>query len=211
VTAWADRDANGFDFAQGTEAAQPTWNASTDAANGHATISFDGDDYLARAAALFTATPATVFVVGMSTSNSARLATFSIGDDDVDTHYRILRWSGDASNDSIDLRSNVGGAFESVSTTTFYTANQFHIGMMREAALGDRSVTLDGGGVGSSIASRAMTGFDTTHIGATAQATPGQFLTGDIAEVVAYARDLSAADLAATLAYLAARYGITLA
>jgi len=210
VTAWADRDANGFDFAQGTEAAQPTWNASTTAANGKATVSFDGGDHLGRAATLFATPPFTVFVVGMSTDAANRQAAFSIGNIAVENAHRSMRWSGDASNDSIDLRVFAGGA-ASVSTTTFYTANQFHIGTIREATSTDRSAFLDSGGEGTSTANTGMTGYDTTYLGLGVIATAAQWLSGDIAEVIAYGRDLSADDLALTYAYLAARYGITLA
>jgi hypothetical protein len=211
VTAWNDRDGNGFNFTQTTGSARPTWNAITTAANDQSTISFDGtDDFLLRSAAIYTGISATVFVVGMSTDGATRQPAFSVGQVLAENDRRTLRWSGDSSNDSIDLDARRGVGVQAA-TTTYYTVGQFHIGMIQEIELGSRRATIDGGGDGTSSTSMAMLSFDTTYIGSDVRPSSNAFFTGDIAEVIVYLRVISAGDEALTLAYLAARYGITLA
>lgn len=210
VTAWNDRDGNGFDFVQGTGAARPTWNASISAANKQSTISFDGSDFLEHtAAALFTVSPWTIFVVGMSTDAANRQSAFAFGDTDTDNFYREIRWSGDASNDSLDINVRANVAMQA-SSTTYYTAGQFHFATAVETALDDYSCRIDGGSLGPQTFPRAYSGYDATRIGQTTRSSSGTFLTGDIAEIICYGRVLSADDLSATNSYIAARYGITL-
>jgi hypothetical protein len=209
VTAWTDRDGNGFDFSQGTESNRPTWNASTTAANGKSTISFAGDDFLEREAAIFTTQPYTAYVVCMTADDSATQTTFSFANNSSEGDYHS-GWLHSNNGMYSRLVRNTG-LYRSAGPTSAYTENQFHIMTMDAADVDDHTIQRDGGSLASfSSYSMTMNSFDYTTIGITAGQTASHFLTGDIAEVICYGRRLAADDKALTDNYIAARYGITL-
>jgi hypothetical protein len=212
VTAWNDRDGNGFNFAQGTGAARPTWNAITTAANDQSTISFAGDDFLERSAALFTDYAFTVFTVAMTTQTTARASLWSIMNSPISNQYAQVELRGATGGDP--LQFNVRNIlFKGASTTDGPEDGAFFLSTAIATSTTNRVSLLDNGNSGSNTSPVVLStaGFDVTQIGYNEFAAVRVFWSGDIAEIIAFNRVLSADDLSATNSYIAARYGITLA
>jgi len=211
VTAWADRDGNGKTFSQGTEAAQPTWNASTAAANNHATISFVTDDYLEYGGTIITQggtwSAHTVFAVGMG-SAAVTGGLYSEGDSAYDDRYGLFPRHN--SGGTISYRRVWVGIYRHATTVATVANDTFFIGHAHASLFTVNNMYLNGGSEATEGTGNTQNGYDIARIGARAALTPTDFLSGDIAEVLVYQSALSAEDVTTTLNYLAGRYSITL-
>ncbi len=71
-------------------------------------------------------------------------------------------------------------------TSTTITPGVLHSAVGVLKAVDDRSVYLDGGGVGVSVTSRAPTGLDVVGLGMVRDSSPSSPLTGELSEVAIY-------------------------
>jgi hypothetical protein len=136
-------------------------------------------------------------------------AMYSEGNSAIETAYGICprRYS----DRKLNYRKRWSGVFRTAITTTATTDDVFFIGHVHASLTTVNNIYLNGGSEGTEGTGNIQNGYDLARIGAQASLTPLAFWAGDIAEVLVYQSALSAEDVATTLAYLAARYGITLA
>lgn len=120
---------------------------------------------------------------------------FSIVDKDVsNNHFWELRVLG-TTTDVLSWRAFVSSQ-ANATTSTAVTAGVWHHAVAIEAADNDRSVYLNGGGVGTNSTSRAPLNADRIAIGVQGDASPVNYMDGMIAEVAIWNVALTAAEVA---------------
>lgn len=213
VARWPDKSGRGRDATQGTEGAKPTYK--TGIVNGRSVLRFDGvGTYLDTGAisALETDKITAFMVIQKNATADNRIA------------MRSSYWNGatiSGSNDQMwgiiagsaqwmaAARNAAGSQGTSVAAVTTAWS------ILSEVWAADNSLTLYTNGVGAAPAAgldATPTGHRFTRIGANSLGTgPAGFLSGDLAEVIIYARELSASERQRIEQYLSIKYGIALA
>jgi len=109
-------------------------------------------------------------------------------------NYFALQLQGGVAGDPISALTSDGAATSSATTTSGYTAGTWHHTLGVWAAVDSRSAYIDGGGKHTSTASRTPTGIDRLSIGARRDTGPGQYMSGNIAELAVWLAALTDAE-----------------
>jgi hypothetical protein len=219
VRLWSDQSGNGYDATQSTTAARPTYIAS--GLNGLPVVRFDGtDDRLGLGASalgmLRNVAGATVFVVvKYSDIVGANRTSFFLSNGTATTSariqirttttpkYQVLGRRLDA-----DSSQNVASS-QATSTTNFVVQSAFFNYQntllqqyINGAKDGEKTDFQTAGNTSDTDSQNSSIGSD---------GTPGNFLNGDIAEIIVYNRALNTSELAQVHRYLSRKWGIALA
>ena len=201
VSQWDDKSGQANHATQGTGSAQPLTSAAT--LNGKNVISFGGSDFLNLASGVFSAVAGdnTVFVVCKRTTETGAFeVVMNMRDSGVNKWLVIFS----SVAGYIDFRNNNSGAFSQAKTGATNTHHQIVRGRRegitkavtfnREAESTNNfatSVTVTSGYIGS------LTG-------------SGNFLSGEIAEILLFSRSLESSEYQQVTDYLAAKWSISL-
>lgn len=197
VATWKDKSVSGFDVTA-SGSSQPLYGVQT--LNGLDTITFDGiDDRITDDFAAITGSGVTAFVVySRDTAPPGRNAVFDLGQDP-SRNGLFLNNSG-----SSKYNYYVNGAFyNSVST---YTASAYDLVSMRQfGTIGQMLVNGTTEFSGTTIGRTGTTGI---YIGD--DSTSGDFLQGQIAELIVYDTLLTPDETHDVETYLAGKWGLTI-
>lgn len=201
ITQMLDRSGNGNHTAvQGTSTSRPTWTA--DQLNGRPTAVFDGGDTLVLPSALYAIANGanTQFVVANTTINNTeqRLISLSEGGSMRSGSEYII------ATDGIRYYNRTTYAGVTLSGVTKLNFNIF-TGKYDGAAA--RSLQANGGTPSTDANGELENGVNAGHLGS---GGGSRFLTGSIAEVLIYNRQLSAAEIVLVELYLSNKWGIAL-
>lgn len=200
VAAWADSFGNGYDLAQSTGSAQPTFKAAPFWAGGKPAVSFDGStDYLYAAASGMSALSAfSVFAVWYRDEATTMVSNDCVADFRGSGYVQLYddgtgnRWKA------------VAGA---AAQSTFVRI--FQQGMMFGGLVyaGTSCHVVDHRGVMGTFTSTTTVSLSQLTVGAgNGGGTPADFFGGHIAEIVAYKGALTHAQCYALLDYFADKY-----
>lgn len=217
VATWTDASGNGYNAEQNTTAARPIYK--TNQLNGLPVVRFDGvDDFMELVSGSLdmarNVAGLTIVAVVKYPADSSENIAFSIANDSTVSRSILLQ---DALNkyraggrrldanpfESAISTQNATAAFiiqTGVLDYTNATLNQYINGVVD----GTDDPFQTAGNTSNTASSRI-------RVGANSVVTAGSLLTGDIAEIIVYQRVLTANELTNVHAYLAAKWGITLA
>ena len=217
VATWTDASGNGYNAEQNTTAARPIYK--TNQLNGLPVVRFDGvDDFMELVSGSLdmarNVAGLTIVAVVKYPADSSENIAFSIANDSTVSRSILLQ---DALNkyraggrrldanpfESAISTQNATAAFiiqTGVLDYTNATLNQYINGVVD----GTDDPFQTAGSTSNTASSRI-------RVGANSVVTAGSLLTGDIAEIIVYQRVLTANELTNVHAYLAAKWGITLA
>ena len=230
VSKWTSKDANAREFTQSSGSLQPTTGAST--LNSLNVVDF-ASDYLVGTSAesvwefLHDGTKHTVFLVwkpGAVANPNARYTVYSTGAvagdsgaylayDDRSTASRndVLQH---VINNTLSNRAVINTSANDAATANAYQIVRVTSDPSNATAASRSSIFVN---AGSAIANNTQTGTPssgnpnfTLHVGAVATASPSDQMTGGLAEMLMYERDMSAQEVEDVEDYLAAKWGITL-
>lgn len=203
VTSWTDKSGSGRHATQGTAAAQPVLVASS--INSLPAVQFDGnDDVLSFGASTFSAlTGGELFIVGRvnadppALGNQTGIATFG------------------SAADAAHLPFTDGTVYETFGSTTRHTVGNPAASLAEPfiynvtSVAGELTARLNG----TQIYTNAVNTVGWSAAPTIGQSLPssGAWLQGVLAEVIVYGAKLSTTDRTNVQAYLASRYGITVA
>ena len=207
VAAVADESGNGNTLAQSTSALEPTYSAS--GINGLGSLAFNGKQYLLTSGAMSTSlyNESTTFFVA-SPTGTANAKPFFSGPYNANPRFEVLFGSNGAAY--LNFNNNtpgVGGGSISANTVANVPALWTLGGSVSNSVEilrknGNQLATNTGPGA-------AVTGSYPFSVGAMAQGTNYAYnYTGQIGEVVTFARYLSAAESAQMEGYLACKWGL---
>lgn len=195
VSAWADQSGNAQNLFQATAAKQPVYNASDSGYNNHPTLSFAkaNSQVLLATIAWTLNQPSTVFVVGQSDQSSQQ------GFTDFETGTEMADYTAGANQ--VDIFANGGFGFNAANLNAASIIGGIFNGASSSVFLNSKTAAATGAvGVGASGTGGMIVG---------GLQGPSNFLNGKVAEVIAYSRALTAAELALLVnTYLGPRYGI---
>lgn len=193
VSSWTDLSGNGYHLAQGTAARRPAWTANT--VNGHASIDFTRASVHWLQNTFTQAQPADIWLVARIPMGSL-VAQYIL--DSKTAEDTLFYWdNGDGHN----LYASGGGG---VLTVANAEVEGWHIYHHRWLA-GNAELRIDGTSVGTHATSNNAFDGLTLGAGSAAAASP---TTMKVAYLSAFGATLGAPQVAATVAYLKARYGI---
>lgn len=197
VTKWIDKSTSGYDVTA-TAGQAPVY--TTGALNGNAVLTFDGsNDKLTRAGASIPGDDFTTFVVFNRTINPTREAILEWGSGGA----RNALFINEANNGRMNYYINGGW----VHYTSAYTAGT---NTLASIVHNTGSINLYRDGVNEvSTTGTVRTGTSGIYIGD--DSSGGDNLTGTIAEVIIYDRDLTADERHDVETYLASKWGLTIA
>lgn len=200
VSQWNDKSGNGNNVTQGTGANKPTTGVTTQ--NGKNVLDFDGNDSLDMPSALFSISNAanTIFVVGKRNvdSGSQVLMIFEEGSG----NFRAGIFYDSAAG-TVTARNDTG-AGTNISSSGITT----DFAIMHSTFDGVAGQTVSMNGVTNSNAGgSAESGIDIGTIGSGSASLP---LTGSIAEIIIYNRELSAFEILLVEQYLSNKWGVSL-
>lgn len=154
-------------------------------------------EYLEHASAVVSGPPLSFSCLFRSNDNASLQALVNVGTNG-NTNRFDLRATGTVGGDPIRfLRAEAGGGTVSTaSTSTGYTANQWHQAGAVAAATNSGAVYIDGGSKGTNTTTIDAGTIDTTNIGTRWITTRGAFMSGDIAEVGIWNAALDDAEMA---------------
>jgi hypothetical protein len=153
--------------------------------------------YLETGSAVVAAPPFTVACWFNSDDIDTEQNLFWIGDKDVTGHWWRLVLRGATVGDPVRFDIQSGGAIEVAATTTGYSANTWHHACGVTASTSSRAVYIDGGSKGTNTNPAASpTAPDRTSVGRWATSSPGNYMSGMIAEVGVWNVALSDGDVA---------------
>ncbi|MDC1205626.1 hypothetical protein N8083_02145, partial [Candidatus Pacebacteria bacterium] len=220
---WADQSGSGNDVTQTTAGNQPSYvTAGGSLLNFNPITSFDGDDVLFNSTAAFTAGTGAkeVFIVTNSITD-AGVALYMgplVAGDQNNLGFSARTNNGNA---SALLTSGIGGfaaAYEYIhgSPVTSPLIHNYHNGAAD--VLSDFTLGVNGEAGGTPTGQDGNNDFAPNITGTylqlgTKRNTGGvnnTFITGDLAEVILYATELSSTERTQAQSYLALKYGITL-
>ncbi len=199
VSEWRDKSSTGSKWAQETGNNQPATGTAT--INGNNVLVFDGtNDSLTASAPLSTSMPLTMFFVQRISTATIAGMTYTAGTGD---SFNVRQ----AGSTSGFLEIIAGGSRVFLGSSTRTGIND--IVSVRFPAATDASLFVNG--VSQSPLANATlkpTIAGTHYIG---RRVDGFYLNGQIAEILAYAAELSASQRRAVEAYLGKKWGITVA
>lgn len=200
VSQWDDKSVKGNNVTQGTGAAQPTTNATTQ--NALNVLDFDGGDSLAMPSALFTipAGDHTVFAVSARASEDASFDT-------------IWGMAAGANNGTFAIYNSVAGQIAFKSRTTAggsivnagNTNTDFNVIQTRRNGT-TQAIAINGGTEATDANAENLAAVDGAFVGAAGTDTLN--LTGNIAELIIYDRSLTADERTTVNNYLINKWGI---
>lgn len=153
-------------------------------------------EYLAVASAVVATTPLSMACWFNSDNAAARNVLMCVGDTNA-VNYQLLEANGTASGDPVAVWSNAGGAASSAVTTSGYTAGTWHHACGVFSADNARAVYIDGGSKGTESTNRAVSGLDTTAVGARySNGAFDRYTSGMIAEAAVWSAALTDAEVA---------------
>jgi hypothetical protein len=201
VATWADSSGNGRDGTQGTAGQRPVYK--TGIVNGLPVVRFDGvDDNLAvdALASLFNGNdaPGSVFAVLKQSSTAGTqevLALDSAGSAQFQAGYSA-GWRVRRRDDAATAKSQTGGTSD---TTTFHIVTWTAAAAANIWKDGAQVVTAGDVDVGTSTFTRGRIG---------KLAAGGEFLAGDLAELIVFTRVLSSFQRKLVEAYLSVKYAL---
>ena len=202
VSQWNDKSGQGNHATQGTGSAQPTYAPNT--LNGKAVLTFDGGDFLDIPSGLYTIPNGdnTVFVVSKrntETGSQEQLLTF------VQTGVAArlgIQYPATAGRVSYFNQFNGGTAPENTGNTN--TNYQILTGFRSGTT---QSISVNGNTAVSNADATSSALTDVIYLGSSQGIL---YLTGGIAEVLIYARALSAAEIIMVNTYLSRKWAITI-
>lgn len=136
--------------------------------------------YLEHAAAVVAAAPLTMACWFRTPNVSDNQVLMSVGASGT-THRFGLMTGGAIASDPILAQVNAGST-TSATTTAGYSANVWHHACGVYDSATSRAAYLDGGAKGTNATSKVPSGLNRTAIGREVQATPANYVDGDIAE-----------------------------
>ena len=196
VALWADKSTSNFNVS-GIGAAQPVYAATT--LNGLNTITFDGvNDRLFNNTSVVSGSNYTSFVVFSRDSFGGREGVFELGQNPSRNAIFI--------NNSLNKYGYyMNGTF--YDSTSAYTPGNYDLVSMRQSGTA-ANVRVDGSlEVSTTTAMRTTT----TGIYVGDDSTSGDFLDGQISEIITYNRALSSDEVHDVENYLATKWGLTIA
>ena len=192
ASGWRDLSSNAYFASQSKTANQPTF--STGVVNGRPTIHFSSpaNQYFTLPSIMSGATAGEVFIVNRVATGSYQ-AMYDFG-----TGGGTVYPSSDGTiRDDFGISSQVNAGPASVSLTSFHLYNA--------SAQTGGSWTLRLNGDIQAVVPMNNTGFTTAP---TLGSSPGNFFSGDIAEVIVYTRTLTVAERTAVAQYLTQKYAL---
>jgi len=195
VATWQDKSSSGFDVtAAGTE--RPQYGVDTQ--NGNGVITFDGSNDRLTSNDTITGDDVTMFIVYNRTASTTREAVFELGLNSTSRNGVFLY-----NNDTVNYYST--GPFSP-------TGNSYAVGNYYLASFIHDGANIDGwmNGV-QDISTTTNARTDTTNITVGDDVTSGDEMTGTVAEIIVYDRDLSADERHDVENYLANKWGLTIA
>ena len=201
VGQWNDKSGNSYSVSQSTGSRQPT--TGVDSLNGKNVISFDGGDSLDSTDAgllAITQSAQTMFVVAKrdtETGSFEPMYNFRTG---AAANAAFMLFSTVAGN--IDYRNNTSGTLPNTGNTN----TDFQI--LRGRRNGTTQAIAVNGGAEATNNSGGDNASSVMYLGSLSGV--GNFLFGDIAEVIFYNRSLSTAEISIVENYLSSKWGITI-
>ncbi len=194
VATWQDKSASGFDVtAGGTE--QPVYGLDTQ--NGLGVITFDGSNDRLTSGDTITGDDVTMFIVYNRTSSTGRDAVFELGNNSTSRNGLFL-----FANNTIQYYSS--GAFDAASGT--YALGNYHL-----ASIVHDQTNIDTWMNGTNVLSTTTNArTDATSITVGDDVTSGDEMTGTVAEILVYDRDLTSDERHDIENYLAAKWDLTI-
>ena len=205
VSVWSDSHTTGNDASQATAANQPLWVDNI--INGHPVLRFSGTEFLDTVAipALDTA-EVTLFIVFKSEDSGIKqrlvINSYTVGAT-ANNHKMWGSYITDGKVYSLGRKSD-GSAI----LIGNKIRDEWNIHTYLKAANFDFYNFLNASTVDSKSATADPTGHLFTRIGAVTEATPDQFFTGDIAEIIIYSRKLDDTERYSIEEYLNTKYSI---
>lgn len=157
-------------------------------------------EYLQVASTPVTTYPITLACLFNSDDDTAGQTLMQVTDTAGGTDYHRIALRGDAGGDLLEARSRNGGGV--ALTTTGFSANTRHHACGVFAANNDRAIFIDGGSKGTDTTVSNDAGLDAVSIGRSGDASPGNYMSGSIAEAAIW--DVALTDV--EVAILAAGY-----
>lgn len=195
VGTWADLSGAGNDATQGSSGQKPTFK--TGIINGLPVVRFDGsDDFLASNASMSLTTRTLIAVIKLAGSGYRTIVGAS--------STNALQWRIDSGTGVQTLNRQYTAAIGSSSTDVGTSAFRILAATFTDNA--SHAFYLDGAADGSGSHSGTITSGRTATIGT--NPTAGEWLNGDLAELIAYDSVLGSGDLGAVTAYLQAKYAL---
>lgn len=192
VAQWDDYSPNQRHQLQATTAARPTFK--TNIRNGQPVVRFDGVDDFLEATGFATGAAKTLFLVGISSVTAGRFVSLNT----------VQQSSPFATNGgNLAFATNSGGGLQTYGSRLTWFHATCVISSLSVANLYYKGVFV------ATIDPNDMYSTGTLMRLGNVAAQPTAFLTGDIAEIIAYDIALSDARRQQVEAYLAARYAIT--
>lgn len=216
VAVWTSREGYGYKFSQSTGTKQPTLKTGANGINSQPVVRGDGGDILVLNDALSTSETGTLFAVYRVTNVGSYYRDIMVSSGTAnDTTYAELRAFGDPSNKHTfwrvrDADTNVSTPYDGVdiAINTPYLvvvgSRDFQGGMILNGAMGGTAAGMAGDWFAD------VTGRTNTTLLGRLGATEGNWLVGDVAEIILYDSLLTWSEILAIETYLATRYGITL-
>ncbi len=152
-------------------------------------------EYLELDSAPVTAAPFTLSCWFNSDDLTVNQMLMFVGDKDSTEDFWRLSAKGDTGGDP--LRFNVNdGTSGSADTSTGYSASTWHHACAVETASNNRACFIDGGSKGTDATSVSPVAADRVSIGRSGDSSPGQYMSGNIAEAAIWSVALSDAEVA---------------
>lgn len=194
VATWADKSGNNYDVTALT-GEQPVYGSAL--LNGYKILSFDGiNDRLTNLTTSLTGTDMTMYVIFRRTSNTGREALLDLGSNP-DRNAIFINEGG---TDKYNYYLN--GSFYNTTTTYFYTTYKM-VSMTQSGT--SLNMWVDGA---SGLSATTATRTATTGITIGDDSTSGDWLQGDIAEVLIYDHSLTSDERHDMENYLAKKWGL---
>ena len=153
-------------------------------------------EYLLHTGAVITAAPLTVSAWFRPSAINARYTLVSLANDSNNARFGL--WAnGVSAGDPVTCYVHNNASDQSASTTTGFSANQWHHACGVERSAADRSAYIDGGSRGNNTGGRIPVGVNSLAVGRSNDATPSQYMDGAIAEVAIWRAALSDAEIMA--------------
>ena len=202
---WNDRSSNGYNVTQATSANQP---ALTGLSNFNPAFVFDGvNDVLTNSAFAYTSDDEEYFAVVLPTTNAGTHNIVGMGKLAFADEASEFRFNANKLNYGV----NQSIFFDQITAPTTSDGRWQLTNGNRTTALNGAIIRMDGAQVASGTIDNVASGLNYLNIGARRyRAVTDFFFEGQIAEVVLYSSQLSAADRNRVESYLALKHGVTL-